>query len=219
MKKNIIIFVKYPQKDKVKTRLAKSVDKNLVVEIYKCFVSDMFETLEKLNADIHVFYQPDVSRKKMQSWIPGYPLFEQIGDDLGERMYNAFHHILTTACTECIIIGSDTPDLPIFMYDKAFYKLKEADVVIGPSTDGGYYLLGLHETSLDKSLFQNILWSSEHVCSQTLEKARQLNYKIYQLPKWEDIDTIENLLNLYHRNLATEFYHSKTMQLLNGDDV
>jgi len=186
-----------------------------VVELYKCFVADMLETLGKLNADTVIFFQPDVSKEKMQAWIGrDYPLFEQEGDDLGERMYNAFHRMFQNGHKECIIVGSDIPDLPAFIYKEAFLKLKESDGVIGPSTDGGYYLLGLHEKSLDKSIFQNILWSSEYVLSQTLEKTRQLNYKIHQLPEWEDIDTIENLLNLYHRNLTTEFYHSKTMRLM-----
>ena len=215
MKQNIIFFVKYPKKDKVKTRLAKSVDKTLVIELYKCFVADMLETLETLNANTTIFFQPDVSKEKMQTWIGHkYPLFEQKGDDLGERMYHAFHQMFQNGCNECIIVGSDTPDLPAAIYQEAFAKLKESDGVIGPAADGGYYLLGLHKRSLDPSLFQNILWSSEHVFSQTLEKIRQLHYKMNQLPKWEDIDTIENLHNLYHRNLTTQFYHSKTMQLI-----
>lgn len=215
MKQNIIFFVKYPKENKVKTRLGKSVDKALVVELYKCFVADMLETMETLNTDIAIFFQPDVSKENMRSWIgSNHPLFEQEGDDLGERMYHAFRQMFQNGNKECIIIGSDTPDLPATIYQEAFARLKASDGVIGPATDGGYYLLGLHKQSLAPSLFQDILWSSEYVFSQTLEKIRQLHYKVNQLPEWEDIDTIENLLNLYHRNLTTQFYHSKTMQLI-----
>ncbi len=217
VKKNVIFFVKYPEKNKIKTRLAKTLKKNFVIELYKCFVLDELETLEKLGANIFIFFQPDVSREKMQSWIGvSHPLSEQKGNDLGERMYNAFALMFENGHKECVIIGSDIPDLPAHICDQAFDILKETDMVIGPSQDGGYYLLGLHETSFNKLLFQDISWSSEKVFSQTLKKAQLLNYKVRQLPTWEDVDFLENLINLYQRNLTTEFYHSHTMRKLSA---
>ena len=218
--KNIIFFVKYPHPGKVKTRLARFVGETFAADLYSRFVTDILEMLGTLDAKVFVFFGGNVNKEKVRSWIKkDYPLIRQQGNDLGERMYNAFDHVFRAGHRECLIIGSDSPDLPADIYNEAFDRLKEADMVIGPSSDGGYYLMGLHEASLDNRLFQNIAWSSEQVCFQTLEKARELKYRIHSLPEWEDVDMPENMLNLYERALTGRFHNSHTMILLKQNQL
>mgnify|MGYP000025680380 FL=1 len=90
-----------------------------------------------------------------------------------------------------ILIGCDLPDLTSALISNAFDALQSNDVVIGPSCDGGYYLIGLNKETPD--LFKEISWSTEKVLNQTLEKAERLSLKVQLLDRLRDIDTLEDL--------------------------
>lgn len=191
--KALIVFLKYPEKGKVKTRLAKSIGEENALKMYRKFVKDTLDNVIAIkDTTIFLFYTP-AGKKRLLENLYGrrFKYCLQKGRDLGERMYNAFLQIKKLGFFKIAIIGTDSPTLPLIYIKQAFKKLESVDIVIGPSLDGGYYLLGLKKPV--KKLFNKITWSSDRVFNQTLEKAKLLNLQINILPYWYDIDTIEGL--------------------------
>jgi glycosyltransferase A (GT-A) superfamily protein (DUF2064 family) len=115
-------------------------------------------------------------------------------------MQAAFEEMFKDGCELCCIIGSDAPDLPYSYILEACQLLtaQQADVVLGPSKDGGYYLLGMRQ--IWPQLFTNIPWSSSDVLEQSLAAARDAGLSTALLPEWQDIDTVEDLIEFQERN-------------------
>ena len=109
-------------------------------------------------------------------------------------MYKAFQFAKKNHSTETVIIGTDSPTLPLDFITEAFQCLQTHDVVVGPTVDGGYYLIGLKEPVL--SIFQNVAWSSSNVLRTTLQNAQKAKKKIYLLPQWYDVDDRNSLEHL-----------------------
>jgi rSAM/selenodomain-associated transferase 1 len=130
---------------------------------------------------------------------PGADLFPQEGADLGERMTLAFARGFAAGFRPVLLRGSDVPDLPAALVWKARKVLAagRAQVVLGPSPDGGYYLVGL--SAPQPALFQGPVWSSRTVLRDTLRLARQLDLQVHLLPAWPDIDTYDDLRAFLHR--------------------
>ena len=187
-KRALIIFTKNPELGKVKTRLAKSVGDETALEIYKFLVYHTMEITKNLKVDKYVYYSenihkddlwnPEIFRKKLQS-----------GGDLGERMNNAFSEIFAMGYEMTIIIGSDMFDMQTEDLGTAFDTLESRRFVIGPATDGGYYLLGMKEPN--PRLFQNKKWSTETVLEETLNDLRDEDYLL--LKERNDIDHYEDI--------------------------
>ena len=187
-KKALIIFTRNPELGKVKTRLAKSVGDESALKIYKFLLKHTVEITEKLNVDKYVFYSenmhrddiwnPDIFRKKLQT-----------GYDLGERMYNAFSELFGMGYEKAIIIGSDMFDLNQRDLETAFDALETTPLVIGPATDGGYYLLGMKE--LNSDIFQNKDWGTSTVLEATLKDLNDEKYVL--LEERNDIDYFEDV--------------------------
>ena len=187
-KNALIIFIKNPQLGKVKTRLARTLGDEKALEIYH----ELSDITHKNTAILRgvkccVFYSDFID--KTDNWSSKY--FEkwvQQGDDLGARMANAFAHIFEKHEKVCII-GSDCPTLSPTILQEAFQALENKDCVIGPSTDGGYYLLGISKNVSDyASLFENMAWSTESVLSETIKRISDKGKSIYFLPELTDID-------------------------------
>ena len=211
----ILIFVKLPEKGSVKTRLAKDLGRNFVLALYENFVFDMLETLAKANLPIIVYFYPPESGAAVSRWLGGNYLYvSQNGSDLGERMKNAFKDAFERGFSRAVIIGSDIPDLKISILDMAFNSLHANDMVVGPSVDGGYYLIGFRHNSFLPEVFKGISWGMDTVLKDTLKILREKNYKAYFLPELRDVDTIEDLKALYERNKDTAFANSRTMKFL-----
>lgn len=182
-KKALIIFARNPELGKVKTRLAKSVGDGSALKIYKFLLKHTVEITEKLNVDKYVFYSenmhrddiwnPDIFRKKLQT-----------GADLGERMNNAFSEIFGMGYEKTIIIGSDMFDFNQLDLETAFDALETTPFVIGPATDGGYYLLGMKK--LNSEIFQNKDWGTSTVLEATLKDLKDEKYIL--LDERNDID-------------------------------
>ncbi|HEY7162470.1 MAG TPA: TIGR04282 family arsenosugar biosynthesis glycosyltransferase, partial [Acidobacteriota bacterium] len=120
-----------------------------------------------------------------------FPIFQQNGLDLGSRLLNAFE-IQFKTYGQIVVIGTDSPDLPSEQIQEAFLSLQNHDAVIGPTDDGGYYLLGLSE--MIPAVFENIPWSTNEVFQKSLDQLR--GYNIHILKKHYDVDLIEDLLRL-----------------------
>jgi rSAM/selenodomain-associated transferase 1 len=130
----IILFVKYPEKGKVKKRLSEEIGTDAAVALYQNFVLDLLASVKGLSIPLRVcFYPPDDS-ERFSLWLgTQYHFIPQKGEDLGERMKNAFSRAFEHGFRKVILIGSDIPDLPMDIIDEAFLSLDPSDIVIGPA--------------------------------------------------------------------------------------
>ena len=195
MDKVLIIFVKYPQAGRVKTRLAKSIGKDKAACLYKEFVQDTISQTRSSRYRQVIFYTPKNKRQEISQWLGNdLSYYSQEGKDLGQRMYKAFDLILKVASSQAVIIGSDSPLINKRNIARAFKVLERKDCVIGPAQDGGYYLLGLKKPN--KDIFKNIDWSTDRVLNQTLKLLtnRKISYSLIE-PGF-DVDTAEDLARL-----------------------
>jgi len=203
----VIVFLKVPQKSKVKTRLSKFLDPEIVVDIYKNFVADILGMLNRSPYRIIVGYYPPHAQPEAVEWLgPGYTLMPQLGNNLGKRMANAFDKIFSKGYQRALLLGTDFPDLPESIVDEAFKSLDHNDAVIGPAVDGGYYLIGFKSDSYLPEAFDGIPWGTENVFEKTMKVFRKHGLKIHALPKWRDIDTYEDLkffINTYAQKQST----------------
>ena len=189
MNKNlIIVFVRTPELGKVKTRLAKSIGDVSALTIYKLLLKHTESVLHDLSFDKVVYYSEKVEENDF--WEAR--LFEkklQKGADLGERMQHAFETAFDQGYKKVLIIGSDLFDLKSIHITTAFEALENHDLTIGPSLDGGYYLLGMKE--LYPAVFKNKKWGTDSILENTLKDLQQQNVKL--LEALNDIDTFEDL--------------------------
>lgn len=197
MKKGLIIFAREPVPGKVKTRLARDIGDVAAADLYAAMLNDTINNACSLkNITILIFWAlENESLPVLSSTVP-LEMFRQNGNNLGERMTNAFETAFSKGISACCIIGSDSPDLPPELIMQAFDHLaySETDVVYGPAEDGGYYLLGMKQ--LWQRLFEGISWSSPSVISSTLDRIDELKLHGAPLPTWYDIDTLPELQRL-----------------------
>lgn len=209
------VFAKYPEKGRVKTRLSAELGEDAAVDLYRCFTMDLLHTLESVDAKTCICFYPEHAMERFIDWLgPEYFYVQQQGKDLGERMYNAFLRILDQGFKNVLIIGSDSPDLPSELINKAFSALHKDDVVIGPTFDGGYYLFGFRKETLLPEAFQGIRWSTSTVYNDTLSVLKKHDYSIHVLSQWRDVDTLDDLRDCVRRNKDSAFRASKTMDYL-----
>ena len=187
-KKALIIFTRNPELGKVKTRLAKSVGDESALEIYKFLLKHTVAITKNLNVDKYVFYSENIHREDI--WDP--EIFRkklQTGTDLGEKMQNAFSELFEMGYEKVLIVGSDIFELGQSDIENAFEVLQTTETVIGPATDGGYYLLGMKE--LNATIFQNKNWGTATVLEETLADLRQKKYVL--LEERNDVDYFEDI--------------------------
>lgn len=209
MKKNaFILFLKYPERGAVKTRLAGSLGDDLTYELYLCFLRDISVMTRQIKAETIIVYSGPEGLSIPD--FPGIQCLRQRGNNIGERMYNAFADVFARKFERCVLIGSDSPDLPAVLVNDAFDKLALAAVVLGPSADGGYYLIGCQRQGLCPSIFNGINWSTSAVFTETIKRLDQAELKYFRLQHWTDIDEFEDLKNFYKRN----FFRSKESQVM-----
>lgn len=190
MDKNaLIIFVKNPVEGKVKTRLAKTIGNEHAVNIYKKLLQHTHTVTIKLSCDKYVYYGDYINTDDI--WNVGYNKCLQAGGDLGSRMKQAFEEIFSKGYSKVLIIGSDCAQLEQAIIENAFNMLDDVDIVIGPSLDGGYYLLGMNKLHAD--LFKNIEWSTGDVYSATVKTAQKSRLSITTTKKLSDVDVIDDV--------------------------
>lgn len=200
----VILFIKAPQRGIVKSRLGTSVGDDIALDLYKCFVDDTTRMLSETGHQFTPFFYPADSRDHIVSWLgPEMPVLPQRGADLGERMKNAFKAIFSRGSTRAVLIGSDMPDLPGTSIDEALMSLENHDAVIGPSYDGGYYLIGFSSDSFLPDVFDGIAWSTARVFQQTLAILHGSKYRVHTLQKRRDIDTFDDLKAFFYDNLSS----------------
>ena len=162
----LLIFTRNPELGKVKTRLAKDVGDEAALAIYKFLLDHTVAVTKNLASDKEVYYSEKIYHNDI--WDPKvYTKKLQQGEDLGERMKNAFTEGFKNGYTKIAIIGSDLFDITSEEISEAFSRLEETNFVIGPAIDGGYYLLGMR--NLNTSIFENKQWGTSTVLQDTLK--------------------------------------------------
>jgi rSAM/selenodomain-associated transferase 1 len=208
----ILLLVKYPENGQVKHRLSPHLNEDVITRLYRCFVHDTLSTIKTIDATLFICYFPPDTEEKFRDWLGStFLFFPQNGTNLGERMKNCFIHAFAQGFHRVILIGSDSPDLPVTFLHNAFTELRTHEVVLGPSSDGGYYLIGFRDNTFLPSVFEGIPWSQPTVLLDTVKKIQQKNHRFSLLPVWGDIDTIADLKNLVKRNQDTAFKNSQTI--------
>lgn len=174
--------------------MASSTNDVFALEVYKLLAENIFHEAEKLDNNIFIFYDGLVDKQKVKNWVnKNFIYLPQNGNDLGEKMLNAFEQVKSIGFEKILIIGSDVPDINKELITNSLNELNKTDVVISPSDDGGYSLLGLKE--VNPFLFQNIEWSSAKVLNQTLEAINYNRLSITKQQTLNDIDTKEELID------------------------
>jgi len=190
-KKLLIIFTRNPELGKVKTRLAKTVGNQVALNIYRFLLEHTKKVTQTLEVDKQVHYS--VKIRENDIWEPArYNKRLQKGEDLGKRMAKAFQDGFNEGYTKVVIIGSDLYDLSTEDIKAAYDKLETNEVVIGPATDGGYYLLGL--TTMIHELFEDKAWGTDTVFNDTLANIQDKKYLLLN-PK-NDVDVYDDIKDI-----------------------
>jgi rSAM/selenodomain-associated transferase 1 len=203
-KKAVLVFLKVPVENTVKTRLALTLGVETTLDVYRCFIHDTLEKAEKAGK-LKIFFYPFDQEEILSGFLidvfPGktWPLQAQEGEDLGERMASALEHAFHHGFTKAVVIGTDSPDMPVTHLEEAFRMLDETDAVVGPSNDGGYVLIGFTREGYSPAVFKGITWSTPSVFEKTLEVMARDRISCHILPPWFDVDTGEDFNALAER--------------------
>ena len=191
-----ILFVKYPEAGKVKTRLAKSISAENAAMLYRALVEKLVSGLDS-SLNTMIFVSPPEKTDDVRSWLgEQFSYLPQQGDDLGEKMYNALNTAFGKGYRKAVLTGSDIPELNSRIIKKAFDLLDEKDAVIGEAADGGYYLISFNSGTLSDEFFKDINWSTNIVFSQTMHIFKETNRSVAFTDVLRDLDTEEDLREL-----------------------
>lgn len=195
MKNSLIVFVKYPEPGRVKTRLADGIGAHDAAAVYCRLVALTIERTvppESQAYDRIVYADPNFPLDRYRSWLPGAEnLAIQQGDSLGERMRTAFLESFAAGYHKVALVGSDCPDVNAPLIQNAFSLLDDCDAVLGPAVDGGYYLIAL--TRDNEQIFKGIDWGTARVMQQTIARLEGSGLSRALLPVLRDVDRLEDL--------------------------
>jgi rSAM/selenodomain-associated transferase 1 len=186
----LIVFVRNPEIGKVKTRLAKVIGDEKALQVYNLLLAHTRQITTPLTCRKFIYYADGIPEH--DSWTDqGYTKRQQFGDDLGQRMANAFRELFDQGFKRVLIIGRDCYQLQTDTIEDAIKRMDNYEAVIGPTYDGGYYLLGLNRFTPE--LFTDKAWSTDQVCKQTTEDLNRLDLSFYLLDQLHDVDEAADL--------------------------
>lgn len=191
------IFVKESVPGRVKTRLAATLGPDAAAELYCAFIGDLTDRFRTTADTRWLGFTPvtESSRAAMRPFAGReFELWPQPDADLGVRIADFFGFTKAAGATQTVLIGSDSPNLPRELVEQAFTALNTTDAVLGPATDGGYYLIG---TRLPLAgVLDGVRWSTEHTLADTAIRIAATGLTLSLLPPWYDIDTADDLTTL-----------------------
>jgi rSAM/selenodomain-associated transferase 1 len=194
----VAVMAKVPGATPVKSRLHAALTPERATALYRCFLLDRLDALAAVPDVARVIaFSPARARARMAALAPpGFRLLAQEGDDLGARLTRLFARLLGDGHAGALAVDSDSPTLPMAYVAEAAAALvrAEADVVIGPCDDGGYYLIGVRAPQ--PGLFDAVPWSTPETRAATVSRAHQLGLSVRMLPSWFDVDTEADLRRL-----------------------
>ncbi len=190
----LVLFVRYPRPGSVKTRLGAVLGDRNAAQFYSECATRLIEETQKLpGAVCRQLWYTGGAREEMEDWLgEGVACVAQPDGDLGARLTLAVDRSFQQGADKAVVLASDVPELSAELIMRAFSALDNSDMVIGPTRDGGYYLIGL--TKPCPPIFQNIGWSTSSVFQQTVAAANRLGLAFQCLPELHDIDTIDDLI-------------------------
>ena len=183
----LIVFVKAPRPGTVKTRLARTIGAPAAAAAYNQLVETLLNQLQEFSG-VELCFSPDDAGSEIQHWLKERWISSpQGGGDLGPRLHSAFQRAFHAGAKRVAIIGSDCPAIGVEDIREAWSGLAIHDVVLGPATDGGYWLIGLRQ--LEPSLFQGVPWSTKGVFAVTIRRVEHAGLSVRLLRELADVDT------------------------------
>ena len=181
----------------VKTRLQPELSPQEATALYRAMVEDLVQQFHNQDdVDTIIYYWPSDSEEIMRDWLGStFQYVSQKGKDLGEKMVSAFSDAFERDYRRIILIGSDVPFLDGKRIDEALFSLQDHDLVLGPTEDGGYYLIVMRE--LHPELFEGISWSTDRVLEETMMRAKEISLSVQLLDKMADVDTFPDVRVLW----------------------
>jgi rSAM/selenodomain-associated transferase 1 len=195
MPDTLLVVAKQPAPGQTKTRLCPPLTHDQAAELYDCFLRDTLSIMRAVS-DVRcvIGYLPEDAQGYFHQLAPDMEISPQRGASLGERLDHLLTEALLGGSRRAVIMNSDSPTLPAAYLQQAFDYLAEADVVLGPTHDGGYYLIGVKQPQ--PRLLREVQMSTPRVLADTLELAEASGLTVSLLPTWYDVDTIEELHQL-----------------------
>jgi hypothetical protein len=193
--KNLLgLFAKAPRPGHVKTRLLADGRADRVVELYRCLVEDTFETARRL-ADVRVAVVcPAGDGDELRTWLGDVVVVEQTGRGLAAALSSTFEHFTAAGFRRIVAFNADTPHLPPAILERAFDTLASADVVVGPTADGGYYLVGARGAY--PTLFDTTAMGTSTALEALVARAGALGLRLARTDEWYDVDVPADLERL-----------------------
>ena len=213
----VAIMAKAPRPGKVKTRLCPPLVAEEAAALYRCFLLDKIAAVGALvDTRPVIAYTPDNARAELGGLAPGFALVAQHGPDLGAKLHAILAGLLAAGHVGAIAVDSDTPTLPRAFLQQAVDCLSRPgpDVVLGPTEDGGYYLIGVR--SPHRELFESVPWSTSEVLEVTRRRAAAAGLRAVDLPSWFDVDTPDDLERLRTTLAGDENTACQTRRFLAG---
>jgi rSAM/selenodomain-associated transferase 1 len=185
------LFAKWPQPGRVKTRLAATTSDAWAAEVAAAFLHDLVGRLSVVPARRVLAFAP-ADAETLFATVVGdrFTLVPQADGDLGRRLSSFIGQQLATGAGPVVVLGSDSPTLPLDYVEQAFAELEHADVVLGPATDGGYYLVGCARHV--PPIFEGISWGGPTVLAETIARLTDLSWRLALLPPWYDVDGLDD---------------------------
>ena len=196
MNNALILFTRVPIPGMTKTRLMPFLTGEECAKIHSCFVKDIYEKVKEVEADIFVFYTPKDEKKLLKNILDEEAVYlPQYGEDLGERMKNAIGICLRMGYEKVILMGTDIPQIHPETLTDAFENLDKKDIVIHPTFDGGYYLIGMKKEY--ESIWKIERYGTNTVIYDTLQHMRREHLSTAVGQMYYDVDDKDDLLHLY----------------------
>jgi len=198
----LAIMAKAPKAGHVKTRLSPPLDSHQAAALNIAFLRDTIACLEEVEAaaaaNVVISYTPAGEETNFAGIVPDdIPLVPQRGEGFGERLKYTAEDLFAAGFSAVCLIDSDSPTVPREAYVEAVQRLLTSEdcAVLGPSDDGGYYVIGVNASH--PRLFDDIAWSTAAVARQTLQRASEIDLPVHSLPTWFDVDDSRTLARLY----------------------
>lgn len=199
----LVIVTKVPIPKFAKTKLYPYLTFNEAAELCGCFLKDLINRVKTIkNIDLFVSYIPKIGKNFFLQFFKESNIFLQRKRKLGNKIFEIFNHLFNKGYKNIVIIASDSPDLPLKFIKLSFNALKKRRkrITIGPSVDGGFYLIGTNHT-FKKNIFKEIDWGKKKIVIETVRVAKKNEFNICILPFWYDIDEFINVIKLAKRIL------------------
>lgn len=217
--KAVLLMTKTPGRLPVKTRLAPALGTPAAEALYACFLRDIGAKFRALGLPLRVHHLPgEPDEIPILSALLGQAagFYPQAGQELGTRMRQAFEAGFAAGYQHLLLIGGDCPDLPPDTFTAAFAALDQHDCVLGPTRDGGYYLLAFSRGGFTPALFDFPDWSAATVYAETIRRLQAAGRSLLELPAWSDVDTLDDLQRMRQRSATGWFSGSATQRFLAG---